>query len=94
MDLCELGADLLGSSSVEKDLGVLVDNELLMSQQRVLVAKEAKGVMRNPNKIIDGVLNRSAARFLWSKNECRPNSFIFSTYPRLKSHKENKSKLL
>jgi len=53
-----------------------------------------KGVMRNPSKITDDVLNRSAARFLWSENGCRPNSSIFSKYPRLKSHKESKSKLL
>lgn len=31
--------DLLGSSSVEKELGVLVDNKLSVSQQCALVAK-------------------------------------------------------
>ncbi|PKU34531.1 rna-directed dna polymerase from mobile element jockey-like [Limosa lapponica baueri] len=40
-----LGADLLESSSVEKDLGVLVDNRMTMRQQCALVAKKANGLL-------------------------------------------------
>ena len=40
-----LGAGLLERSAVEKDLDVLVDNRLTMSQQCALVAKKAKGIL-------------------------------------------------
>ncbi|RMC17356.1 hypothetical protein DUI87_05937 [Hirundo rustica rustica] len=45
IDLYGLGADLLGSSSLEKDLEVLMDNKLLISQQCVLVAMKVKGIL-------------------------------------------------
>ncbi|KAJ7402495.1 hypothetical protein BTVI_85903 [Pitangus sulphuratus] len=40
-----LGSDLLESSSAGKDLGVLVDTQLSMSQQCVLVDKKAKEIL-------------------------------------------------
>ncbi|PKU46275.1 rna-directed dna polymerase from mobile element jockey-like [Limosa lapponica baueri] len=40
-----LGVDLLGSTTEEKDLGVLVDGRLSTSQQCALVAKRANGIL-------------------------------------------------
>ena len=40
-----LGADLLERSTAKKDLGILVDYRLAMSQQCALVAKKANGIL-------------------------------------------------
>ena len=40
-----LGNDLLERSSAERDLGVLVDNRLAMSQQCALVSKKVIGIL-------------------------------------------------
>ena len=40
-----LGADLLERSSVEKDLGVLVDSRMAMSQQCALMANKTNSIL-------------------------------------------------
>jgi len=45
MQQYRLGVDLLDSSSVERDVGVLVDNKLTMTQLCALADKKAHGLL-------------------------------------------------
>jgi len=45
MHLYRIEADLLESSYAERDLGVLVDDRLTMSQQHALIAKKASDIL-------------------------------------------------
>ena len=49
----KFGADLLKSSSAERDLDVLVDDKMTVNQQCALVAKKANGIV--------GCIKRSVA---------------------------------
>jgi len=59
-----LGVDLLESSSVERDLGVLGDDKLTVSQQCALAAKKGNGIL--------GCIKKSVAS--WSREVLLPHS--------------------
>ncbi|KAJ7399482.1 rna-directed dna polymerase from mobile element jockey-like [Pitangus sulphuratus] len=64
-----LEVDLLESSSVQNDLGVLVDNKLSMSQQCVLVPKKTSGILGSVRKSIIQQVKGAASSPLVSLGE-------------------------
>ena len=69
MHQCRLGGDLLEKSSVQKDLGVLVDNRLAMSQQCALVAKKANGMLGCIKKNVASMLKEVILPFCSANGE-------------------------
>ncbi|RMC12337.1 hypothetical protein DUI87_09851 [Hirundo rustica rustica] len=67
--LYRLGAGLLGSSSVEKDLGVWLDSKLSLSQQCVLVAKKTNGIQGCIGKTVAS-RSREPHQCQYLKGEC------------------------
>lgn len=52
-----IGADLMGRSSAEKDLGLLMNNRLEMSQQCALEAEKANGILGCIKKSMVSILS-------------------------------------
>jgi len=77
MLMYRLGADLLQSSSAERDLGDLVDNSLTMSQQCALAVKKANGILGCIKKSV-GSRSREVLLPLYSALG-RPHQFQLNT---------------
>ena len=83
-----LWADLLGRSSVEKDLIVLIDNRLTMRQQCALVAKNASGTHGHIKKSVASRLREVILPFRTALVRPRLNYCVRFWVPQFKKDRD------
>ena len=84
----QLGDDLLERSSMEKNLGVLVDNRLAMSQQCALVAKNASGTHGHIKKSVASRLREVILPFRTALVRPRLNYCVRFWVPQFKKDRD------
>lgn len=92
-----LGAYLLESSSVERDLRVMVDNKLTVSQQCALVARKVNGILTCIKKSMDSMSRKSYPFPLLNSGEATPgvcSSGLPSTREMLESVQYRATKMI